>query len=291
MIQLELDNSACQNCPYGRNMPQSPESSNLESLLKSIRESAKYRHVAPDLILRLGAIELQKRRNLKEAIKETKNTLHQVAGAYLDSLPPYSKWLIELEGLKSESSNLDEALHRMMASHTSTRERIPLLEEFYRRTVAEIGELHSVLDLACGLNPLALSFMPLVPEAPYFAYDLYLDMMSYLNSFFQLCFPSGMAEARDVVANPPTQGAHIALILKFLPVLEQTEKDKTLTWLKSIQTEYLLISFPTKTLTGRTMRMAENYEAQFREVLSQPNWSYRRLLFDNELCFLIEKKD
>ena len=262
---------------------------NLKTLLAAIQESAKYRHISPDLILRLGVGELSKRRNLKEAVKETKNTLHQVAGAYLDSVPPYARWIAELERLKEGDDDSEKALLKMMTAHTSTRERVPHLEYFFSRTLAEIGEVASILDLACGLNPLALTKMPLKPGAEYFAYDLYGDMMSFLNSFFHRYYPSGKAEARDIVANPPTQKAQLSLILKFLPVLEQTEKEKTLDWLKRLQTEYLLVSFPTKTLTGRTMRMAQNYESQFRETLSQPNWSYQRFLFDNELCYLIKK--
>ncbi len=271
-------------------MPQTQLSAKtpLQRLEDSILESAKYRHVSKDLILRLGEKELHKRKNLKEAIKETKNTLHQIAGAYLDNLPPYAKWIAELERLQGDSAEIQEALKRMMTSHSSTRERLPHFHNFYAKTVSEIGSVESVIDLACGLNPLALSFLPLSAGASYFAYDLYGDMISFLNAYFALTLPGGYAEARDVVANPPTQPVQLALILKFLPVLEQTEKEKTLNWLKSINANYFLISFPTKTLSGRSMRMAENYEKQFCEVLQQPNWNYKRILFDNELCYLIE---
>ena len=265
-----------------------PESSPLQRLTDSILESAKYRRVSKDLILRLGERELQKRKSLKEAVKETKNTLHQIAGAYLDNLPPYAKWIAELESLQGDATRIQEALKRMMISHSSTRERLPHLQKFYSQTISEIGEIESTVDIACGLNPLALSFLPLAEGGSYFAYDLYGDMMSFLNSYFALCFPSGSAEVRDVVAHPPTQPVKLALILKFLPVLEQTEKERTLKWLKSINANYFLISFPTKTLSGRSMRMAENYEKQFSEILQQPKWNYKRTLFDNELCYLIE---
>ena len=48
-----------------------------------------------------------------------------------------------------------------MGYHSSTRERLPILEQFYARALADIPPARVVLDLACGLNPLALAWMPL----------------------------------------------------------------------------------------------------------------------------------
>lgn len=36
----------------------------------------------------------------------------------------------------------------MMRLHASTRERLPYLDAFYQQTLAPIGEIHSLLDLA-----------------------------------------------------------------------------------------------------------------------------------------------
>ncbi|TES88736.1 MAG: 16S rRNA methyltransferase, partial [Anaerolineales bacterium] len=47
----------------------------LSQLLNAVLESAKYRHVHPELVERIGAAELEKGRKLKEAIKATKNKL------------------------------------------------------------------------------------------------------------------------------------------------------------------------------------------------------------------------
>src|SRR5579863_2888908 len=68
----------------------------LSTLIASIQNSAKYRDVCAEVIGNIGVRELAKRRNLKEAIKATRNTLHQVSGAYLDSKEHYTSWLAEL---------------------------------------------------------------------------------------------------------------------------------------------------------------------------------------------------
>ena len=157
----------------------------------------------------------------------------------------------------------------MMPAHASTRERLPVLEEFYTRAFADIRPVRSVLDIACGLNPLAVPWMGLVEDAGYYACDLYCDMMEFLTAFYEGSPLHFQAEARDAVSMPPLRETDVALILKFLPVLQQTEKTRTLEWLRQIRSHYLLVSFPTRTLGGRNVRMAENYEAQFLEVLQQ----------------------
>jgi 16S rRNA (guanine(1405)-N(7))-methyltransferase len=256
----------------------------LEKLVQAVQESAKYRHVSADLIRRLGGRELSRRRNLKEVIKETKNTLHQVAGAYLDSTPRYAEGIARMEA----SRDLD-TLTWMMGQHASTRERLPYLAEFYSTIFAALPPVHSILDIACGLNPLALPWMNLPPDLRYDAYDLYSDMMDFLNAFFRYNPWSARAHLCDAVANPPAQEADLALILKFLPVLEQTERGVTLDWLRRLQARYLLVTFPTRSLGGRGKGMTENYESRFRILLQQTDWAVERFLFPNELAFLVHK--
>ena len=60
----------------------------LDQLVQAIFASARYRDVAEEAIRNIGARELSRRRNLKEAIKATKSKLHQVCGAYIDAGMP-----------------------------------------------------------------------------------------------------------------------------------------------------------------------------------------------------------
>ena len=278
----------------------------LDVLVTEIQAGAKYRNVSPELIRRLGVQELSTRRTFKEAVKETKNTLHQVAGAFLDRKARYDVWLqrlaqspplpsIETDASSSAflplafSQSFRQSCVDIMDNHASTRERLPLLEVFYAQTLARVQPVRSVLDLCCGLNPLALPWMPLAPEAAYYACDLYGDMMAFLNRFFALASISGQAQVCDVVGSPPTQTAHVAFLLKALPPLEQTGKASTLTLLQSLQAEHILVSFPTRTLGGRNKQMGEHYETRFRGLIAAEKWEVERFAFANELCFLISK--
>lgn len=277
----------------------------LDTLVTEIQASAKYRHVCLDLIRRLGAKELGAKRSLKEAIKETKNTLHQIGGAFLDRPPHYANWHEQLTqaaqsppvssspplplSLSLPLQSLKAVCVNIMDNHASTRERLPLLETFYAQTLARVAPVRSVLDVCCGLNPLALGWMPLAPDAAYYACDIYGDMMAFHNDFFALAGVTGHAQTWDAAHTPPTQSAHVALLLKALPPLEQTNKAAALRLLRSLQAEHILVSFPTRTLGGKNKQMGAHYEARFRALIADEPWHTERHEFANELCFLLSK--
>src|SRR5579863_4701210 len=123
----------------------------LDQLVEAVLVSRKYRNVSQEFIRSLGAEELAKQGKLKEAIKATKNKLHQVGGAYLEGEMPYAHWLDELrdESLQGEEG-IRQACIQMMGYHASTRERLPILERFYTTLLAGLPPIKSVLDVACG---------------------------------------------------------------------------------------------------------------------------------------------
>ncbi|HEY7848891.1 MAG TPA: hypothetical protein VIC27_02445 [Ktedonobacterales bacterium] len=282
----------------------------LDRLVVAVQASPRYRAVAEPLIRSLGARELAKRRGLKEAVKATKNKLHQVAGAYIEE-PRYDAWLADLgavwsardDDARGEAPMLQErrqaALRRVMARHASTRERLPILDQFYAQTLASVGPIRSVLDIACGLNPLALGWAPLADAVEYDAYDVYGDLMAFLDGYFALeasygrAGLRGRAEMRDVIAAPPERHADLALLLKAIPCLEQVEKTAGERLLRAIRADHLLVSFPVHSLGGRNKGMIERYEAHFHDLLAQAGIgagaSVTRFEFATELAFLVSR--
>src|SRR5438034_4202683 len=176
----------------------------LDQLVAAVLESAKYRCVSADLIRRIGAQELAKRRSLKEAIKATKNTLHQVGGAYQESRIDYGACLDALRNAAGSGDPAEwrSACTQVMQRHASTRERLTIMDQFHATALAGIGPIRSVLDLACGVHPLSLPWMPLEPDVEYFAYDVYEDMVDFLNAFMALARCRGRAQVVDVTQLP-----------------------------------------------------------------------------------------
>ncbi|MEO8394385.1 MAG: 16S rRNA methyltransferase [Chloroflexota bacterium] len=260
----------------------------LDSVVEAVLQSSKYRTIAPEFVRKIAAEELRKFPKAKEAIKATKNKLHQVAGAYLTSPPNYDSWLERLE-TANDPDERREVCRALMQTHASTRERLPILDEFYRVALAEIAPLHSVLDLACGLNPLAIPFMPLADGATYYACDLYTDQAEFFNRAFPLLGVSGEAWAADVTQTVPSQKVDLALIIKAIPCLQQIDKGIGVRLLEGVQADHILVSYPAQSLGGKGKGMRANYEAQFNELVTGKGWTIRKYDFATELAFLITK--
>src|SRR5262245_36790257 len=176
-----------------------------------------------------------------------------------------------------------------MECHASTRERLGILETFYTTALAGLPPIHSVLDVACGLNPLAIAWMPLAPDATYDACDIYADMVAFLNDFFRLAGVRGQSQVCDVAGNPPGR-AHappvdLALVLKALPPLEQIDKRAGLNLLRALNAKYLLVSFPARSLGGRDKGMVEHYASRFLALAAAEGWPVERFEFPTELVF------
>ena len=265
--------------------------SDLDRLVSAVLGSRKYGRVSPDVIRRVGARELLARSGLKEAIKATRNKLHQVGGAYLSPAMEYGRWEQRLGAAAQSGSPVEmrAVCAAVMQAHSSTRERLPILDDFFSQTLAGLPAVHTVLDIACGLNPLARPWMPLPEDVRYFAYDMYADMLEFVSRFFQIAGVHGEAQARDIVAAPPQQGADLALFLKALPCLEQIDKAAGARILDAIDAPYLLVSFPVRSLGGRHKGMVDNFEAHFWELIAGKPWGVQRFEFPTELAFLVRK--
>lgn len=264
--------------------------SQLDQLVQAVSGSPKYQYLSPELVYRIGRQEIIKRANIKEAIKATKNKLHQIGGAYLEKTPDYTKWLSELQAIPTgNTQEIKATCRRILSWHASTRERLPILEDFYKELFAHLPPVKTILDIACGFNPLALPWMPLPPDAQYLAWDIYADMVAFVNDFFHLVGQAGKAEVHDVLALTSTPCVDLALVLKTIPCLEQVDKSAGNQLLTAIQARYLLVSFPVQSLGGRSKGMPEHYETSFARMISGQPWGVQRIKFASELVFLIDK--
>lgn len=266
-------------------------SDQLESLVQDVLASAKYRDISPELVRSVGAQELTKRNSLKEALKATRSKLHQIGGAYFDGREHYPAWTAELERAANVANRaeLQQACQTIMRAHASTRERLPILDQFYSTILADLTPIGSVLDLACGLNPLAIPWMPLAEGADYYACDIYHHMMDFLSYSMSLTHVRGHTLACDILQTDLAMRVDVAFLLKTIPCLEQLEKQAGPRLLRAINARHLVVSFPVHSLGGRSKGMAMNYENHFRELIGDEPWEARRFEFASELVFVVRK--
>lgn len=263
----------------------------LDILVAGVLASAKYRAILPDLVRAIARRELAAGASPKEADKAVRSKLHQVAASYLSGRMRYDAWLVEMTSAREEGADaLRRACREVMARHASTRERLPILNTFFATTLVGIEPIRSVLDVACGLNPLAIPWMPLAPVAHYVACDIYRDLMAFLGPLMRLLGVTGSAQWRDVVHNPPDdEEVDLALLLKAIPCLEQLDKEAGRRLLERLSARHILVSFPVASLGGRGKGMVEHYDAHMRALLLERPWRAERYLFETELAYLVSK--
>ena len=220
-----------------------------------------------------------------------RNKLHQVGSAYQEKFIDYAHLSELLAALPHDlhDPQVIDFCREAMQEHTSTRERLSFLDHFYQEALAGIGPIHSLIDLACGLNPLALPWLPLAPHAKVFACDIYTDMADFLNAFYAHTQVDGHAFNCDLVHHIPQEKVQLALLLKTIPCLEQVDKTIGRRLLSGIQADHVLVSFPVASLGGRGKGMRVNYDQHFMEIIDGLPWQVKRFDFSGELVFRLSK--
>ena len=263
----------------------------VESLVQSVQANRKYARITPVLVSRLCRDAIAKNIKGKAAVKEVRNKLHQVGGAYFTHPVDFTKSIGTLEQLPPDmhSPEVMRFCREQMRGHASTNERIPFLEEFFQTCLEPIKPVESILDLACGMNPLSVPWMPLKEDFSYRACDIYLDMLDFITAFFTHFNIDGYAFPCDLVSGPPRETAQVAFLLKTIPCLEQVDKQIGAALLTRIKADHILVSFPAKSLGGRDKGMPEFYRTHFLDLIKDQTWQVREFSFPTETAFLISK--
>ncbi len=263
----------------------------LQKLVAAVVSQEKYRSILPSLVEKIATAELSKGRSFKESVKATRAKLHQVGSSYQEKGIDYPFWMQKLRTLPTpvDRESIQGYCRSMMEQHASTRERLPILDAFYSTVLKKIQPIHSVLDVACGLNPLAIPWMPLAPDSRYYAADIYRDLIEFLTFFFPFIGVQGKAELCDLTTTIPAAKVQLALLLKTLPCLEQLDKSIGPRLLEGIWAEHILVSFPIRSLSGRNKGMRANYSAHFQEIISGWKGQVEEFHFANELVYLLNR--
>lgn len=252
-----------------------------EILIQKIKEKKELRGVADDVVNRAledyvkkYKIDLTKisKSDSKVIIKATRSELRLLTGRYQRSVK------------RNELAFDNESINKMLMTHSSTAERM----DFYPKLREIINKLkiHSILDLGCGLNPIALA----EKKYEYFASDIKEDELKIIEAYFNNKKIKGKAFSYDLRTDAKKlPSADLCIMLKVLDIIAKTKKDRAVlveSLLRSIQCNYFLISFSTKKLSGKRM----NYPKRewFERILAKLNLEAQKTEIENELFYLIK---
>jgi len=263
----------------------------INALVNKISGSRKYHHLAipPETIRDL--IQQAESRGIPAADieKVVREKLHNIVAPYLGD-PDYEKLKLDLAVLPDhpQSPILKDWCLSILREHASTRERIPILDEFYSRIFEFTGKPRSILDLACGLNPFSLPWMNLASDDTYHTFDLHQPRIDLIASFLAHIHQQGSATHTDILVHPPRQNADVAFFFKEAHRFDQRQPGINRTFFQSVPARFLLVSLPTSSLTGRRSMLDQDRRLIDQSVSGLP-WEVHEILFENEIVFCIKK--
>lgn len=262
-----------------------------EDLLHTILSSRKYRNLGIPAATVLDLIHQAQMQSShpRDVEKIVKTKMHNLIAPYLGDAD-FSKAEVEMGQAFNSGSEQDirEYCIRVMSSHASTRERVHLLPDFYKRLFELSGTPHSILDLACGLNPFSLPWMNLPADTQYYAYDIVQPRVDLINQFLQMYGRQPLAENRDILVDPPQIQADAAFFFKEAHRFEQRQKGCNRAFWIALNVKTLFVSLPTANLTGTHSKLDQHRRLVY-DTLSGFNWLVREILFENEIVFCIQK--
>lgn len=262
----------------------------VDTVVNAIRESKKYRDTSEETVRYLAVEAVATYKKPKPAEKAVRKRLHSIMAPYLGD-PDYeaAAQLLTDVFVAGDPATIKAACRDLMHAHLSTRERLPILDSFYSEIFAVTGRPARILDLACGLNPLAFPWMDLsVLSTDFVAYDIHEPRINFLNHYFILQGLPPLAYVHDIALQPPQESGDVALFLKEMPRFERNYAGGGRALLQALDVHWLVVSFPTiSTHGGRNL--TNRYRDFFFELIEGTGWPVTELLFDTELVFCAEK--
>ena len=221
-----------------------------DDIARRVLASGKYGSLDQSLVHRVAAESAERVKDKAQAVKYAKRKLHQAYGAFINSAPgPAIRAMIA--SVQSGAADLRTAAMGAMRAHASTAERLDWLDEFYAQVADWCGTPASVVDLACGLNPLAIPWMTLATNATYHACDIDTDLVTALAQLDEIMPARLRATTCDLVSGAPPAEAELALMLKTVTTLEQQRDGAARALLMRLRCDHVVLSLPRASLSGR----------------------------------------
>ncbi len=169
----------------------------------------------------------------------------------------------------------------LLTTHSSTVERLndyPKIKEKIRAINPK-----SILDIGCGLNPLALAS----PSYTYYACDIRQDEISLVQTHFKKNHIPGKAFIYDLTTNDELPSADLCIIWKVLDIIPGDKYTLARKLLTSSKCNSFIISFSTRTLSGKPMRHKRRF--WFEKILKDISLPYQTWETSSELFYTVRK--
>ena len=126
----------------------------IENIVQTVMTSKKYSNIIPETINRICNEESIKYKKDKDILRSSKKRLHIISESFL-SIANANKIASIKKCIDNDGHISTEMIEQLLLLHISTKERSSFYKEFYNDIFRVVGNVNSILDIACGLNPVA----------------------------------------------------------------------------------------------------------------------------------------
>jgi 16S rRNA (guanine(1405)-N(7))-methyltransferase len=194
----------------------------------------------------------------KQFIKDVKKTIYYQLRQYHQDSANENNLKDRLANINCKApENLDTVLMNLLASHVSSKERLPYYEQFYRQLFNLVDAPQTIVDIGCGLHPLSYPYQNNISLKTYVAIDKDLSVIDILKLYAPHVRPIQLKtvcmDIKDIVwpelldqVNP----FDLALLLKLIPVMHRQNKS-SLAQLVNIPAKRILLTGNIEAMTRR----------------------------------------
>ncbi|MBU0535688.1 MAG: hypothetical protein KKE20_01890 [Nanoarchaeota archaeon] len=209
-------------------------------------------------------------------VKHVRAEMRPIYGLFIkESLADIKQLLME------EKAHIKEIL----GFHVSSSERMDFYKEFYQKIFEITGKPESIVDIACGLNPLSFEFMGLPKKTKYYAIELNQNDADAIDEFFRRWKIDGKAFQQDITKETIKFKADIAFTFKIFDIIDNKITERII---KELDVKWIAASFSTKTVSKKDMRFKRR--SGFQKMLRRLGLGYKTITFPNEIVYLIKKE-
>lgn len=223
----------------------------------------------------------------KQVVKEVRKKLREIYGVFIKK--GFEKREKLLEKIKETSGNDKKLIIQLLDLHQSSSERILYYKEIYKKIFEITGTPKTVLDLACGLNPVSYSFMGCNPK--YVASDISGKDMKFLSEFFKIKRIDGKTEKIDLINEQEKLNnvkADICFLFKALDSLETIKKNISKELINAINAKWIVISF-SKISIGGGKKISKNKRNWILNFIKKKGFFYEEFEIYNEYFIVVKK--
>jgi len=269
----------------------------IKEILAKIKANKKYSGIADEIVLEEIEKYKKKHREIERykeerIVKDIRTQLHKAHGSFQNKFKSKRvKYLAELE-----KNPLNRVLiETLLATNQSTKERIDLYENLYKKIFEITGKPKVIVDIGAGINGVSIPMMNL-ENLEYYCYDINEEDSDFLNKFFEienLNAKSTVMNCSKIEELSKIPNSDLVLMLKFIDTIEKSEKGHKLaeeiiqTMIK--KTKFIVASFATRTITGREMNFP--HRGWIERMLERIGMKFCLIESDSELFYVISKDD